>query len=300
MKKSLWLNALGFVLHGFILNPSAIAEDTISRQIIQRHLSYYLADQKEVLHGPYLESVGERLLLKGDYVDGQKEGRWEGFHENGIPASEQFFKAGQPDGLYRSWWPSGNLQCKVTYSEGQKSGLEEQWFDNGQRQRYIQWEKGQQNGPMQEWFPSGQEHVRCMYSAGKKEGLLQEWNLAGEITREELYQNDILIKLLMAKEKYNDGNPKENYEYYLDDLKQEVRHGAYKKYFPNGEIWIECNYVHGRIDGLWQYGKLEGLECRQENYKLGVKHGTFKWYHEGKVIREEMWKDGILVSQKRN
>lgn len=284
----------------FLSLSSLSAEDVLARQIVQRNLQFYLDNGKEILHGTYIESAGERLISKGNYVDGQKIGVWENYHASGLPASEIFYKAGLEEGLSRSWWPSGNLQSKVSYVAGKKIGPEEQWFDNGQRQHYMLWENGLQNGPMQKWHMNGKEQLRCLYLAGKKDGLLQEWDTEGALLREELYQSDILIKLLRAKEKYNDGSPKESYEYYLDDKTKEVRHGPYKKWFPNGEIWIECNYVHGQLDGLWQYGKLDGLECRQENYKQGIKDGVFQWFHNSKVIREEIWKDGVLVSQKRH
>jgi antitoxin component YwqK of YwqJK toxin-antitoxin module len=70
------------------------------------------------------------------------------------------------------------------------------------------------------------------------------------------------------------------------------------KWFPNGETWLKCNYVHGKLDGLWQYGKLDGLNCRQEQYSMGVKDGPSREFHLGELIKEEIWKDGVLIHKK--
>jgi uncharacterized protein len=296
--QTLMVSSLVF-LGGLGYSSKLSAEAGSEPTIIKRTVEYYLENKQEIFHGPYLESSDEKILIKGNYAHGQKTGLWETWHPNGMPASEQEFKNNLAEGLYREWSPSGNLISKVLYQQGQKLGLEEKWFENGKRYLYTQWENGLQNGPQQEWFENGQERLRCTYFNGLQDGLVQEWDESGNLKREDLYLKGIMRQILLASEKYLNGANKEVYPYYLNDKNEEVRHGQYSKWFPNGEIWITCEYVHGELHGLWQYGKLDGLQCRQETYRMGVKHGPFKWYQEGKLIREDIWRDGTLVTQTR-
>ena len=266
--------------------------------VYHRELSFYHVQGKEVLHGAFRESMGERLLTSGNYVRGNKDGLWEEWHVSGLPKSNQLWRAGARHGLYREWYASGNLMAKVLYEDGKKQGSEELWYEQGERKSYTTWQAGVRHGAHQEWHLNGQETLRCLYEHGQLNGPLKRWNENGEVILEEIYQNGSQRKILLSSEKYNNDTMKVAYSYYLDDLKQEVRHGRFSKWFPNGEIWIQCDYVHGKIDGIWQYGKLDGLHCRQESYQMGVKHGPFKWYHQGKLIREEIWRDGEKIQIK--
>jgi antitoxin component YwqK of YwqJK toxin-antitoxin module len=304
LKTSRYLNLKSFLFftlnvcffHSFILAESQTKEG--EKSIIKRESSFYILEGQEVYHGSYRESSNEKLLATGNYHHGHKEGLWESWHENGLPKHQQFWSSGNKDGMHRAWYSSGNLNTKVLFKQNSKDGFEEIFYENGERQSYSQWEQGIKNGPHQEWHSNGQEALRCMYVHGQLDGPLKKWNPKGELILEEIYQNGTVRKLLLSSEKYNNGNMKLAYSYYFDDLKQEIKHGRFNKWFPNGENWIQCDYVHGKIHGIWQYGKLDGLHCRQESYDMGVKHGIFKWYHQGELVKEEIWKMGKKVNIK--
>lgn len=292
----LW--ALTSVALLFSLSGSVVAAPLEMPGLMRRELSFYRVADREVLHGPYRESMGEKLLVDGNYRDGLKDGQWEEWHENGIPKSSQLWEKGSPQGWLRTYHPSGNLKLKVEFENGKKKGFEESWYDNGDRKSYTSWLDGIKHGPHQQWFENGQEALRCMYERGDLNGPYKKWNEAGELILEEIYQLGVQRKILLASEKYNNGNMKVAFSYYLDDQRQEVKHGKFNKWFPNGEIWIQCTYVHGTLDGLWQYGKLDGLHCRQEQYVRGVKHGDFKFFHQGQLIKEERWREGEKIEVK--
>ena len=102
---------------------ASIAKDSegIPLGVVHRELSFYLVAGKEVLHGPFRESMGEKLFVSGNYIRGEKNDLWEKWHTNGLPKSTQLWKTGLRNGPYRAWSSSGNLMTKVIFKEGKKN-----------------------------------------------------------------------------------------------------------------------------------------------------------------------------------
>jgi antitoxin component YwqK of YwqJK toxin-antitoxin module len=107
-------------------------------------------------------------------------------------------------------------------------------------------------------------------------------------------------------------------EYYTKNDKME---GLFKKWAPDGRLWVECNYKNDVYDGLFKSwnlsvneyphtectykdGELEGI-CKhwwgngnlwmEYNYKNGQKEGDFKHYHVNSALKVEgTYKDDEL------
>jgi antitoxin component YwqK of YwqJK toxin-antitoxin module len=111
-------------------------------------------------------------------------------------------------------------------------------------------------------------------------------------------------------------------EYYLDRRGQKVEHGRVVQYFPAGQVQFRCEMRDGKTQGTYeqfyptgekeivaqyQAGKLAGkFEKFYKNGKLAVagqnvkdlQDGTWVYYGEdGKVLREELWKQGDKLSK---
>lgn len=264
-----------------------------------RKVNFIKDGEKEIKHGAFLEGRGDQPLISGHYDRDRKHGLWKTWHSNGKLSKEQHFDLDTPINTEKHWSSNGNLIYVVSYVGGKKDGIEKTWHSSGNVLAEVtHWDKGSREGPYQEWHPNGQEKLRLTYRFNQRHGVLLSWNEKGEKTEESLYQHGVHLKIHLVSEKYNNGNMKMAYSYYKDGSSQEIRHGRFNKWFPNGENWIQSEYVHGELHGLWQYGKIDGLHCRQENYVKGKKHGVFKWFHQGVLTKEQSWRNGEMVSQR--
>lgn len=72
-------------------------------------------------------------MYKGAYKDGNKEGLWMWYHQNGELWSKGNFKDGMFIGnLYESYYDNGQLMSKENYKDGKRDGLYESFQRNGQ------------------------------------------------------------------------------------------------------------------------------------------------------------------------
>ena len=276
--------------------PLLAGEETI----LERHAQFYVNEEgKEVFHGYYKEFYpNKEIRLNGTYVKGLKNGDWKSWSQSGNLMLQQQWNKGIPDGDHKSWYANGQMKSLERYQQGIRSGRFESWFENGQRESRVEYSDNILKGAYQKWYANGQEHIRCLYKDGKIDGNWTEWNTDGTVKEKKLYRNGVELKIYYYNEKYPSGAMKMAYSYYKNEFGEEVKHGPYNKWFPNGENWLMCEYYHDQLHGLWQYGKMEGLHCRQENYHYGKKDGRCAWYHQGKITREEFWENGVQVSQK--
>jgi uncharacterized protein len=278
-----------------------MAQPLLGERLFSSKMSFFREGGKKIMHGPFQESVEERLLVRGNYDRDRKHGLWETWHSNGQLSSQKHFNLNTPINTEKHWASSGNLIYQISYLGGKKDGAEKSWFPSGNLLKEItHWDKGSKEGPHQKWHPNGQEMLRCSFRFDQKHGEVLAWNLKGEKTEESLFQHGVFLKLHIESEKYNNGNMKLAYSFYKDAAGQEIRHGRFNKWFPNGESWIQCEYIHGELEGLWQYGKIDGLHCRQEHYIKGKKHGIFKWFHQGALTKEQVWRDGEMQSERKH
>lgn len=268
--------------------------------IFERTLQYSLDQQgKEVLNGLFLEKYpNQKNRISGRYDWGKKTGRWQEWNAEGTLVLEENWKNGIAVGEHKSWHKNGKQASIKRYKDGLKHGRFETWYDNEQRKTRAEWSDNILKGAYQEWHKNGQEKIRCLYVDGKIDGNWHEWNDKGILVHKKLFKKGVELVIHNYSEKYPSGSMKMAYSYYLNEDDQEVKHGPYNKWFPNGENWLKCEYHHDKLHGLWQYGKMEGLHCRQENYSYGKKDGRCVWYHQGKITREEFWENGKQISQK--
>ncbi len=51
--------------------------------------------------------------------------------------------------------------------------------------------------------------------------------------------------------------------------------GMYREYFPNGQLFVEGEYVKGEQQGKWVYWHDNGQQCRTVNYQNGLPDGSW-------------------------
>lgn len=69
-----------------------------------------------------------KLRSKGNLNEGQRDGKWTAWYENGNPQSECAYVYGTPNGEQTVYYENGNIRYKGSYHNGQRIG-EWQFFD---------------------------------------------------------------------------------------------------------------------------------------------------------------------------
>jgi len=65
-------------------------------------------------------------------INGEMEGVWKGWRDNGQLWYECHYKKGKEHGIQRVWFEDGQLAYEEHWKEGQRHGIQKGWFENGQ------------------------------------------------------------------------------------------------------------------------------------------------------------------------
>lgn len=80
----------------------------------------------------YPEERGGRILQRGYYIKGKKNGLWEEWNKNGKKACACTYKEDELHGLYERYWASGGISLRTYYKDGEICGPYEFYHANGQ------------------------------------------------------------------------------------------------------------------------------------------------------------------------
>lgn len=102
---------------------------------------------------------------------------------------------------------------------------------------------------------------------------------------------------VMTREFYKDGKlDGQKITYYLNDIITEettyvdgLREGLNNYYSPDGILLKKLQYKNDVLIGAAIYYDSAGNVSIEGNYKNGKKHGLWKYYKNGKLIREELF-----------
>ena len=73
-----------------------------------------------------------------------------------------------------------------------------------------------------------------------------------------------------------------------------IVNGIYEAWYDNGQKWIECSYVDGKICGLLQAWYENGQKWEEYSYVDGKMHGLYQqWNMDGTKIKEETYVYGV-------
>jgi len=75
---------------------------------------------KEIAYYP-----NHQMRYEGEFVDGEKHGKWVYYYDNGKKWSEGVFLNGMREGLAMTWYENGQLYIKGEYDTGTRTGT---WY----------------------------------------------------------------------------------------------------------------------------------------------------------------------------
>ncbi|MBU1213497.1 MAG: hypothetical protein KJ587_19855 [Alphaproteobacteria bacterium] len=96
-------------------------------------------------------------------VNGQLNGSYERWYEDGQQREKSNYVNGQRHGPYESWYTNGQQCTKGNYANGQLNGPCERWYENGQQLEKGNHVNGQNHGPYERWYKNGQQREKSIW-----------------------------------------------------------------------------------------------------------------------------------------
>jgi antitoxin component YwqK of YwqJK toxin-antitoxin module len=104
-------------------------------------ISYYAKDEPNVLVRQQIFYPNKQLRIDGFFKDGEKDGKWVYYYEDGIMWSKGFFRKGNMDGKYETYHPNGKLAVKGSFKEGTRIGKWYYYNEDGSLEKEVDYNK---------------------------------------------------------------------------------------------------------------------------------------------------------------
>ena len=136
-----------------------------------------------------------KLKLQGNYLNGNRDGTWTEYFEDGKRKTELNYLNGKFNGLQSYWSSNGNkIQEKnyingkqqglwtiyyqetgikkeeTNYIDGVQEGLWTEWYEDGQKRRERNFKDGERDSTWTTWYENGNKKFLASYSDGKLNG----------------------------------------------------------------------------------------------------------------------------------
>ena len=261
------------------------------------------------------------------------------FSAQGIKTSQGHFnRDGSKDGEHVSFYSSGVVSEKSIFKDGLKEGAHSSYYTNGKQEVVNNFTDDEEDGLSKGYYSNGKLNYEGWVIKGQKQQEIIFHNQKGDIKSKNYYLND---ELDGYSEYYYPGNIKDvDYRYHLGwlegvtqfdtagnvlcDVTLDKGKGAILFKHNNGKKYVECNYEHYEINGLYKSYYFDGTPQIINYYKngtkdsiyksffyggklqmegkyiLGQKQGKWKYYYtNGKIKEEENYEDGKLSGENK-
>ncbi|HAT8014306.1 hypothetical protein K7R23_07275 [Citrobacter rodentium NBRC 105723 = DSM 16636] len=254
-----------------------------------------------------------RLLEKGTYRNGLREGLWQEYNYEGL-RKEGRYHEDEKDGVWQTFSDTGEIIAVETWQNRTLNGLwqrksrqwghesawqleEEGHYLNGHKEgrwqenmttqpRYAQYRNGLLDGELRETTLEGQNVISKQYRQGVVNGEISEWFANGKLKRYAIYQYGQLLKE----------------EVYHKDSGQRYELGHWKIVSPAGGDLCKnltdqdacdrraAKQAASLKDGEWRTWHEDGVLATLTHWQDGEKAGAeYKFNHNGKLFSYARW-----------
>ena len=233
-------------------NPAAPGEEPLK----QGSWGYYDENSLQIrsesfdkgeLDGEYwVKDSKGRLVEKGSYAGGKKDGVWTAFYESGKTRQFITYKLGELEGEFASYHSNSNIKIKGQYLEGHEDGSWKTYLEDGRMEMIIKYSYGQRvkeiriNGTFEDIFPDGRSKIEYSYTDRELDGPYRVWHDCGEYVIEPFTDEETgeqlqrrVLKGTQVKEEGEYDMGKLNGPRYYYDIKGKL---VKKESYENGEL----------------------------------------------------------------
>ncbi len=141
------------------------------------------------------------VMLKAYYDKAKLSGRVTTFYPNGQKESEGEYKMTRiqkKTGAWEEWYENGNVKFKGNFVNGERKGAIYEYYENGQLSREAFYDDDIIVGFVREFYEDGTKKIDGNYcdsrtKRGLKCGKWQVWNEAGEMVKDQVFDNGKLV-----------------------------------------------------------------------------------------------------------
>jgi antitoxin component YwqK of YwqJK toxin-antitoxin module len=274
--------------------------------IFKIRADYYVDDIRNGLSTSYYVDSSNSIKSTVNYFQGKEDGKAFYFAKDGRVIGITEFNKGfivskeeinrlnkqeQPQGIWKDFYPNWRVKSERTYRNGLLNGYYKYYTPEGQLTKaelYVDGvlQKADENDINFQIIPvynsDGTMIQEVTYnSIGQKDGIEKYYNDSGEVTRSNIYKNDVLLA---------EGG-------FIDEKgrKQEL----WKEYYPNRSLKSKGVYLDNKKYEKWEYFYENGNTEQVGKYnKNGKPIGTWVWYYEnGDTLRYEQYRRGYEDGQ---
>jgi antitoxin component YwqK of YwqJK toxin-antitoxin module len=164
-------------------------------------LSYCYLNDKE--HG-IVKSFWSNGSIMGEtnYSNGNKDGYYNLYFENGIKSVEGNYKNDLMEGQWLSWYENGNIFKEIYYENGLENGFYKFWFENGKLSSQGNHKQGKKHGKWKEFYDNGNTWIDHSFDEGILNGKFTEYWDNGNKWNEGYYRNGEQVGIWWYYDKY--------------------------------------------------------------------------------------------------
>jgi uncharacterized protein len=235
-----------------------------------------------------------RTWVECEYLNGNIEGVNKSFTYQGFPKRTDNYAYDLLDGKSYEYYPSGEPMEISTYSNGKLNGEFTNYYPNRQIHYKATYAVNNLNDKLLQYTPTGHLISDIDFSSGQKNGRSFEYFTNGKLkTREDYYEGKANGEL---REYYPDGSTRSE-----GTATNHAISGIYKSYYENGKLKDECLYDSiGNLSGTKKTYSPSGFLLATTTYDGGVIKAYRFFDSQNNVLSEAEEKDGHLFYKAYN
>ena len=158
---------------------------------------------KQGLYERYHENG--QLDIKCTYKDGEYDGLYESYYENGQPCKKCTYKDGEYNGPEELYYENGQLYIKSIHKDGKPEGQYEVYYDNGQLKEKCSYKNGKLDGPYKMFWDNAQLCIECSYKDGKIiDGTYRLYHKSGKTVKKAVDKSGVKLRTKESKEHWKE------------------------------------------------------------------------------------------------
>ncbi len=252
----------------------------------------YVNDKKE---GPsyYFYPTGELREIV-EYENGKREGKGYEFNRDSVIITVNKFhndiliererinrlnKQGEKEGIWRSYYDNGKVKEEETYFNNQLEGFSKEFDKEGKLISVVKYDGGkivQDTISLESDIKFKEEYDsldRLIFSGAYREntpvGLHRWFDTEGNVIRSVMYSQEGV--------KLSEG---------IVD-REGRKQGKWEYLYPSGIVKARGEYTNNYRTGTWEFYYDSGKKEQDGTYYLGRPNGTWRWYYSNGAIRRE-------------
>ena len=213
------------------------------------------------------------------------------YHGGQLQRRIRFAPDGQENGYFEQFTQDGQPTMTGYYQAGQRHGLWKDYYANGRVSEEYEYYKGEQNGPARSYEPGGKLTQERLNEFGKLRRVTSYDSLGKVITDLKIKPDtkELVLNYPSGKPEFRTGVVCFNYAGASTWLRPDGstassgmqiegrRHGPYKSSFANGQPSHVGTYLNGQPNGEWTTYYPNGQLGSKGSYRNGEEEG--EWMH---------------------